>query len=877
MMNKIARSEADRSFQQGLKEYENDRLASSLQIWQKALRLYREGQDYSGEAQTLKHLGVVSCALENYVESTCFWQQYLSIIKKHGGDSADRLHAYNQLGNIFYYLENYQQAINSFQRGLELIRSLEIVSGVTKSWNKEAQTGLNKIGLCYTGLKDYEKAIGFYKKSLEAARELQDIQSQGWTLDDLGKAYAGLKYYPQAISYYQESLSIATALQDLQSQEWALDGLGDVYYESDDHINALEIYHQLLETIHQAQSASGDSNSSGEGWALCKLGAAYTALNNPNKANEYLLRSLSIAQALQERELEGQVFGKLGNAYVDMGLYDEAVKHQKWFLEISQELNRSELEAQALIDLGNAYYFRSSYSSAIDCTQKGLALARQLKDKVGERRALSTLGNAHDDLGRSQEAVQYHQDSLEIAQELKSLELEGGVLNNLGGALFRAGNFIEAESVLRRSIHLWDNVRDTLGDEDNHRIAVFNTQAKTYRHLQQVLIAQEKVEAALEVSEQGRARALAHLLSRRSPEVLEAAPQAGYLAVEKIRTIAKQSDSTLVEYSIIYHSLVGKQQPKYRSSEILIWVIHPTGKVYFQRVDTSFLKSRGITLRDLIKFSRESTGVEGINTTLENSQILPGEVESLKQLYDILIEPIASFLLKEKTAKVVFIPQGSLFFTPFSALPDANGVRLIEKYTITTVPSIQVLDFIQQRSDAQEDNELRIRQEAGKNEALVVGNPTVPTITAIEPPIQLQNLDWAESEAQTIARMLNTHPITGKKATKGNVISKMLDARLIHLAAHGLLDDIRQTGIPGAIVLASEDGADGLLTSDEIYSTKLNAKLVVLSACSTGKGNLTGDGVVGLSRCFIAAGASAVVVSLWTVNDLSTALLMMRF
>ena len=363
-MKNVNRSEADRSFQQGLKEYENDRFTSSLQLWKKSLELYHKSQDYPGEARTLKHLGVVSCVLENYVESIQFWQQYLSIIKKLENDSADRLYAYNQIGNIFYYLEDYQQAINLFTRGLELAHSLE--PRETESWNKETQTSLNKIGLCHAGLKDYEKAIIFYQKSLEFARELQDIQAQGWLFDDLGKAYASLKHYPQAISYYQESLSIATSLQNLQSQEWALDGLGDVYYESDDHINALKSYHQLLEIICDAKSISDDSNSSREGWALCKLGAAYAALYNHSKANEYFLRSLSIAQTLKERELEGQVFGRLGNVYVDMGLYDEAIEHHKWFLEISQELGRLELEAQALIDLGNAYYFKASYSSAID-------------------------------------------------------------------------------------------------------------------------------------------------------------------------------------------------------------------------------------------------------------------------------------------------------------------------------------------------------------------------------------------------------------------------------------------------------------------------------------------------------------------------------
>ncbi len=103
-----------------------------------------------------------------------------------------------------------------------------------------------------------------------------------------------------------------------------------------------------------------------------------------------------------------------------------------------------------------------------------------------------------------------------------------------------------------------------------------------------------------------------------------------------------------------------------------------------------------------------------------------------------------------------------------------------------------------------------------------------------------------------------------------------------HLATHGLLDygQPREFGIrdiPGAIVLASSSQDDGLLTAREILDLDLNAELVVLSACDTGGGNITGDGVVGLSRSFIAAGTPSVIVSLWQVPDDATAMLMTEF
>lgn len=110
---------------------------------------------------------------------------------------------------------------------------------------------------------------------------------------------------------------------------------------------------------------------------------------------------------------------------------------------------------------------------------------------------------------------------------------------------------------------------------------------------------------------------------------------------------------------------------------------------------------------------------------------------------------------------------------------------------------------------------------------------------------------------------------------------KMKTARVIHLATHGILDDFKGFGIPGAIVLAPDgkrdDTIDGLLTAGEIFEMKLRADLVVLSACDTGNGVVTGDGVIGLSRSLLSAGARSVVVSLWKVNDNSTEFLMTQF
>jgi CHAT domain-containing protein len=164
-----------------------------------------------------------------------------------------------------------------------------------------------------------------------------------------------------------------------------------------------------------------------------------------------------------------------------------------------------------------------------------------------------------------------------------------------------------------------------------------------------------------------------------------------------------------------------------------------------------------------------------------------------------------------------------------------------------------------------------------------------------QPPRSLPPLPGAEQEALEVAALLQTKALIGNQATKVAVKQQLPNAQIIHLATHGLLEygshgnyvSLQGLGVPGAIALAPDSAKpspneaaqedNGLLTADEILSLDLNADLVVLSACDTGQGRITGDGVIGLSRAFISAGVSSVVVSLWAVPDAPTAQLMTAF
>jgi CHAT domain-containing protein len=529
-----------------------------------------------------------------------------------------------------------------------------------------------------------------------------------------------------------------------------------------------------------------------------------------------------------------------------------------------------------------AYFSLGDYKQAIQYHQQSLEIVRAIGDKQGEGNSLNNLGNAYYLLSDYKQAIQYHQQSLKIDKALGDKQGEGISLNNLGVALLYSGNPKAAETNLRNAIAVWESMRASLGDNDAFKVSIFETQASSYRLLQQALIAQNQPTQALEIAELGRTRAFAELLAARQ-QSLSAPPN-----LNQIQQIAKQQNVTLVEYSIALNDLY-------------IWVIKPTGKVTFHKVDikktnlgnvaedtrtaaATLAEGRGVAnnvINGLVRQTRST-----LKTTTDNASPPDTTADTtdtvrslscrgnscLKQMYQLLIQPIATELPTNPDERVIFIPHESLFLVPFAALQDENEKFLIEKHTILIAPSVQVLELTHQKRLIQ-------KQAAQTNSVLVVGNPAMPKVAPKigEPPELLKPLPHAETEANIIAKLLNTQPLVGKQATKAAVQQQITGARIIHLATHGLLDNIDEPGIPGVVALAPDGNDDGLLSANDILKLKLNAELVVLSACDTGWGRITGDGVIGLPRAFITAGTPSIVASLWRVPDESTAFLMPEF
>lgn len=736
-----------------------------------------------------------------------------------------------------------------------LVASLQAIAETTHSQSVHAEQLLQQGKQQYWN-REYESAKQSWEKALVTYQAMHNRSGEAWALEYLGLAYFALAQYDKATIAYEQALPIFRELKQRNGEAQALKDLGQAYSFKFDYAKAINLYQQALPIFRSIK----DRNQ--EALTLQYLGFTYRSLAQYDKAINFYQEALPIFRTLKNPFGEAYALKDLGFTYFSQSKYDKSLSLYQQALPLFRKVKDPNGEAYTIVEMGLAYSSLLQYDKAITFYKQSLSIFQQIKDRKGEAHALMNWGNAYRSQLQYDKAINLYQRALPIFREAGDREGEGLLFSNMGQAYKRLQRPADAAENLFSAIQTFESLSPGLTDSD--KVSFFDKNLNVYRYLEQVLIGLNHAEQALEVTERGRARAFAELLASKLTKTANKVAPDKLLTLQQIQQIAKEQKATLVEYSIANLE---------DTSELLIWVIKPTGEMAFKSVNLRTLKT---SLSELVTISREAIGVRSRGPSIEISSEpdTQQQTQRLRQLYDLLIEPISAYLpSNDSSSRVIFMPQGELFLVPFPALQDAGGRYLIEKYAIRTAPSIQVLQLTHEQRQ-------RLGQQSGA--ALVMGNPTMPKVTVKigTPPEQLQDLSGAKQEALAIAQLLNTQAITGSEATKANVLPKLTQARFVHLATHGLLDDFKGLGVPGAIALAPSGTGelnDGLLTASEILDMKFNAELVVLSACDTGRGRVTGDGVIGLSRSLIAAGVPSVLVSLWSVPDASTAELMTEF
>ena len=375
---------------------------------------------------------------------------------------------------------------------------------------------------------------------------------------------------------------------------------------------------------------------------------------------------------------------------------------------------------------------------------------------------------------------------------------------------------------------------------------------------------------ALLSAEQGRAKALKDLL-----EFKYASENTWVEPGAEIETIA--GISSFLPCSTVFIAL--------EDQEVILWVFQKGKDVQLRRKQIPDGQVDADTFLDsLMSTARHGTDVRSVlhcgdrsldtarDENLTDERSPPEEKRNrsshlqqsaLSLLYEVIISPIQDLLVDNE---VIFVPEGPVCLAPFPAFMDSDSRYLCESFRVRVIPSLTSLKLI---ADCPADYHI----ETG---ALLVGDPWVQEVTFEK--TKLQQLPFAREEVQMIGQILHTAPLIAEQATKNEVLKRLSSVGLVHIAAHGRMETGEIALAPNPIpVSRAPVEEDFVLTMRDVLNIQMRARLVVLSCCHSARGEIKAEGVVGIARAFLGAGARSVLVSLWAIDGEATLEFMRSF
>ena len=395
---------------------------------------YCDGEDWErAKGILLTPLTIASkVSLPRQLEFWSYYQEGIRICKSFLNKSTQDtdVSCLKLLGNYFLYLGNYRQAIDFYQKSLEIAREINDRTG--------EGVVLGNLGNAYYNLGEYQRTLAFHRQSLEIAREIGNRTGEGIALGNLGLAYQNLGEYQQAIAFHEQSLEIRREIGNRRAQGSALGNLGIVYQDLGEYRRAIFYHEQYLEIAREI----GDRR--GEGNALGNLGIAYKQLGECRRAIAFYEQALVISREIGDRRGEGNAFGNLGIAHKELGEYRRAITFFEQALAISREIGDRRGEGSDLGNLGIAHQELGEYRRAIAFYEQALAISREIGDRMGEGSDLGNLGNTQVKLKQYDKALKNLQASLTIFREIQSPESEARVLKMFAKLYLKTARLDEA-------------------------------------------------------------------------------------------------------------------------------------------------------------------------------------------------------------------------------------------------------------------------------------------------------------------------------------------------------------------------------------------------------------------------------------------------
>jgi CHAT domain-containing protein/tetratricopeptide (TPR) repeat protein len=902
----LARVRAERTFSEAFRRAARPEAATrraALEQLEAILPVFRSLEDRAMETLTLNSIALGYHSAGELPKALRYYNEALPISRALG-DRNGEARLLNNIGGVYDILGEPQAALDYYGQALGLWRILT---------NATAQGDtLNNVGVIYYNLGDLQQALDYYNQALPYRKAGASRRREADTLGNVGLVYVALGEPQRALEYLQDALRLRRETKDIQGEATSLHYLGVTYAVMGDTAKARDYFNQSL----PLRRTAGDHR--GEAATLNSIGAAYSASGEPEKAVEHHEQALRLFREIGDRRGEAQALGYLGQASALAGRRRQAAEHYGQAISIFQALGDKRSEAWARQGVALVERDSGDLAAARAQIEAAVSLVEAMRAKVVSPQLRTSFFAA------KQDTYEFY---IDLLMRLHRLDPSRGY----DAAAFQISERARARQLLEvlseLNVDIRQGVDPPLLERERRLSRLLDAKTERLIRLQGQQRTAEQV-AALKQEVGGLEAEYQQVqgdIRRRSPHYASLT-QPLPLGPREIQQQLLDEETLLLEYSL-------------GTERSYLWAVTRDSLKSYELPGRAEIEKTARRLYGLVTARGVRRREENARQRQERIRRADMELrEAAAELSRMTLAPVASELNGRRLAIVPDGALQYISFAmltaadgarPMPAAPPAPPAEraaqavagvyrpLILDHEIVTLPSASAL-AVQRR-------ELAGRAPAPYQVA-VIADPVFESTDArvalkshgagrpveAQPPDEaadsdatrlLEHLtesaaalkDWAggkpsvprlpytRREAEQIlavasgGRNLRAVDFEASRATA--LGGELRRYRYVHFATHGYIDSEK----PGrsAIVLSLVDergkAQDGLLKAREIYNLHLPAELVVLSACQTGLGKeIRGEGMVGLTRGFMYAGAARIIVSLWSVSDRGTADLMWR-
>jgi CHAT domain-containing protein len=840
----------------------------SLDDYARALPLWRQVGDHQGEGRTLSNIGACHNNRGEYASALRNYEQALPLLEAAGDENA----VAGVLQNIGLALESLgdrYEALGYLERALQQARRVGA--------REEESYALTNIGRVCTYLGEYQKAQDLFAQALPLARANGDGYGEGSIYGSLGSLYADLGDFAKAAEYHKQALALARARGDERSEAYALFNLGGLLSLRGDDAEAAAHYAQALERA----SRNGDQRLAA--YVLTSIGEQQVGSGKPWPALESLARAREAILAVGDRPGHARTLNRMGEAHALLHDAETAADHYEQALTLYRSVNDRQGQADVLSNLARIERDRGNLAQARLQMEEALRLIESIRERI------TTEGLRVSYFASVQKQYALYVDLLmrqHLEQPSRGFDVRAYEASERG----RARGLLE---LLREShAEIREGVDAALLERE--RTVRRRLSAKAEREVQ-VLGGEHTAAEAAALAQQ--VQTLTADLEQVEAQIRTTSPRYAALTQPEPMTLAEIQRDVLDSQTLLLEYALGDERS-------YLWAVTPTSL-------TAHLLPKRAEIEEAARQLRGRLAATRVDASQATAREQADYWTTAAVLSRIILGPVAAEL---GTKRLLIVSDGALQYVPFAALPfpDRPGVPLVVEHEIVSLPSASVLAVLRRDLSGRAapakalvvladpvfdamDERLRRRAPSGtaKTDARVAQSQDAIALdrralrSASDFGLEQQGfarLPFSRREAKAILALVpdaqRREALDFDASRLTATSSELAEYRYVHFATHGLLNSAHPelSGIVLSLVDRHGRVQDGFLPASDVFNLKLRADLVVLSACTSGLGkDIKGEGLVGLTRGFMYAGAARVLASLWKIDDAATAELMKRF